>query len=230
MGQQVWRGERRGSGVTRSNGEGYRPNRREFIIDHAIGVFARQGFQGSSIQDVATATSLAPTAIYYHFSSKELLYDAALAKVFTQIDEVVDRSRPVGHGDESVLVKVLGAVWDWVERNPEPAQLLYHQLPGATPEALKLRSDFEERHIQRAVDYLPTPPEAASKKEAAARWAVLSLATRTTVSLGMTIHSMRMAEGPLASHSAKALRTAYLETSGRIIQAAAERILTGAHR
>jgi AcrR family transcriptional regulator len=214
--------------MAQSEKDGLRSNRRDHIVDHAIAVFARSGFSASSIHDVAVSAGMATTAVYYHFSSKDELYDAALAKVLDQMDEIVERARPSGPGDQNSIVKVLAAVWDWVEDNSASAQLLYHQLPGATAGALKLRSEFEERHISRAVDYLPTPPEPTDKREAAARWATLSLATRTTVSLGMTIHAMRMGDGPLAGESADELRTAYLDTSARVIQAASERILAAA--
>jgi AcrR family transcriptional regulator len=213
--------------VARNGSESSRPSRREAIIDHAIAVFARQGFQGTSIQDVATATSIAPTAVYYHFSSKDELFDAALSKVLSAIDEIVEtaRPRPTEHGDDAAARTVFAAVWDWVEQNPEAAQLLYHQLPGATQTALVLRREFEERHITRAVDYLPTPPEPADKKEAAARWAIIALATRSVVALGMNIHSLRMSEGPLAEHSPESLRSAYLETSGRILRTSGEHVM-----
>ena len=209
--------------VKRSNGRAAarRPSRRDNIVRAAVTVFARQGFQGGSVQDIAAEASVVPTSVYYHFSSKEDLYDAALERVLGEIDAVVEQTRPTGQGDASALVQVLGAVWDWVEENPEPARLLYHQLPGATPRALLLRREFEERHIARAVDYFPPDTKPVSKREAAARWAVTSLAMRSIVALGMSTHSLRMGDGPLANQSVKALRKAYLDVSELVIVAAA---------
>ena len=71
----------------------HRPSRRNVIVAAAVTVFARQGFSDTSIQEVATEAGVAPTAVYYHFSGKEELFEAALAHVIdanTQVIRAVD--------------------------------------------------------------------------------------------------------------------------------------------
>lgn len=182
-------------------------------------MFAREGFQATNIQDIAVEASVVPTAIYYHFSSKDELYEAALEHVFGQLDAVVEDVRS-GSRDVPSFSDVIGAVWDWVEDNPEPAKLLYHQLPGATANSLRLRRNFEDRHIDRMVDYLPKRDAPASRSEAALRWTMTSLIMRSLFHMGMNTHSLRLGDGPLARQSSKALRRAYLATSLRMLAAA----------
>ena len=47
---------------------------REDILGLAIPLFAKSGFDGVSIRDVASQIELTPAALYYHFKDKEELY------------------------------------------------------------------------------------------------------------------------------------------------------------
>jgi len=58
--------------------------RREQILDVALEVFARQGFHGASMNEVADAVGVTKPVLYQHFDSKRDLYQAL-------IDEVGDR-------------------------------------------------------------------------------------------------------------------------------------------
>ncbi|WP_019872997.1 TetR/AcrR family transcriptional regulator [Sporichthya polymorpha] len=185
----------------------------------AVTVFARQGFQGTKIQDVAAEAHVVTTAVNYHFSSKDELYEAALESVFRQLDEVVEEVRsPEG---EVSFHGVIGAMWDWVENNPEPANLLYHQLPGATASSLQIRQDFERRQIERVLDHGRSEP--SNRRHTALRWTVTSLIMRSLLALGTNVQSLRLNDGPLAGPSTATLRTACEAVSLRMISAAEKR-------
>jgi len=47
---------------------------REEILERSIVLFAKSGYDGVSMRDVAAAVRVTPAAIYYHFSGKEQLY------------------------------------------------------------------------------------------------------------------------------------------------------------
>jgi AcrR family transcriptional regulator len=57
------------------------PARREQILDVAVQVFARNGFHGTSMNDVADAAGVTKPVLYQHFDSKQDLYLALLAEV-----------------------------------------------------------------------------------------------------------------------------------------------------
>jgi AcrR family transcriptional regulator len=44
------------------------------ILEQSILLFAKSGYDGVSMRDVAAAVGVTPAAIYYHFSDKEQLY------------------------------------------------------------------------------------------------------------------------------------------------------------
>ena len=51
----------------------HRPSRRRQIIEAATKAFSRDGYVEARVEDIARAAGVAPTAIYYHFGSKEEL-------------------------------------------------------------------------------------------------------------------------------------------------------------
>lgn len=197
----------------------HRPSRRQLIVTAAIRVFARKGFDEASISDVAEEAQVVPTAVYYHFSGKEELFDVAVRRVVGAINAVVAAARGDDEpGDLGALRRVTAAVWDWIEEHPDEARLLYLHMPGATQQARVLRRDFEELHIQRAFDYVVPSREPATRRSAAAKHASQALALRTLTHLLIAVHAMRMDDGPLASQPPKSLR--------RAVDALSERILT----
>jgi len=54
---------------------------RQRIIEAATQAFARKGFYGTSISDLAEATDLTKGALYHHFESKDALFYAVLDAV-----------------------------------------------------------------------------------------------------------------------------------------------------
>src|SRR6202171_4473024 len=47
------------------------PDRRRQILAAASELFARNGFEGTSIRDIAAASGVLSGSLYYHFASKE---------------------------------------------------------------------------------------------------------------------------------------------------------------
>lgn len=58
------------------------------ILHAARGVFARNGFNGTSIREVAEEAQVNKAMIYYHFSDKLELYRAVLKESFTEFDRI----------------------------------------------------------------------------------------------------------------------------------------------
>ena len=57
---------------------------RPFILDRVTPLFARLGYNGVSMRDLAAAVGLTPAALYYHFKNKDELYVAAVSRVFAK--------------------------------------------------------------------------------------------------------------------------------------------------
>lgn len=64
-------------------------NTREKLLQQAELLFAKNGFYGTSINDVATTLSVSKQAVLHHFPSKEKLYAAVLARAAQQLQDFV---------------------------------------------------------------------------------------------------------------------------------------------
>jgi AcrR family transcriptional regulator len=196
----------------------HRPSRRAAIVTAAIRVFARQGFADTSIQAVADEADVAPTAVYYHFSGKEELFEAALRRVMDSVDAVVLAARANDEpGDPAILGHVISAVWFWLEENSDAGRLLHHLLPGATERARVLQDEYERFHVTRAFDYMAPATPTRTKRSAVTRHATEALAARTLIGLLLLVHPMRVEDGPLTRFSGRAIRNALIGVSGEIV-------------
>ncbi len=78
-----------------------RDERRAAIIHGAAVAFARSGFAGTSMEDVAAASGITKLIVYRNFASKEALYRAVLEAVSERLiavfdEEVAAGRRPAG--------------------------------------------------------------------------------------------------------------------------------------
>lgn len=75
---------------------------RNEVVDKSIELFWKNGFSGSSMQQVVEATGLKPGSIYHSFGNKEALFREALEryaqKSFAHIRNVLDTAPSVGEG------------------------------------------------------------------------------------------------------------------------------------
>lgn len=54
---------------------------KELLLQAALALFAENGFEGTSVRDVARSVGLSESVLYAHFASKRALFDAAFARV-----------------------------------------------------------------------------------------------------------------------------------------------------
>lgn len=207
--------------ATTQNGKqpAHRPSRRQHIISAAVRVFGRHGFAETSVQDIADEAEVVPTAVYYHFAGKEELLELAMRQVFDQLNAVVEQARPhTEPGDAEGLLRVIDAVWDWVERNPDEARLYQVQIASANGKIKLLRDEFEERHIQRAYDYLPESTT-RNPRAAKARHASQALAVRTLISTTILVTALRAEGGALSELPSRSVQEAVRSLALRIVSA-----------
>jgi TetR/AcrR family fatty acid metabolism transcriptional regulator len=80
-------------------------DRRKRILDAAVRVFARRGYHGARVGDIATEAGVAHGLLYHYFSSK----DEVLETVFRDnFGELVARFRAVESSDEPAPEKLAG--------------------------------------------------------------------------------------------------------------------------
>jgi len=133
----------------------------------ATHVFSRLTYAEATVEDIASECGVAPTAVYYHFGGKEELFDQAFESCLLGFSAMVDSVRATANTlNEDVLREVIYAGWAWWRTHPVEARFLTLHLNGATPASRRMYEDWQERHAQRAFDYLPEdarPPRSSRK-------------------------------------------------------------------
>lgn len=196
----------------------HRPSRRHDIIDAAIVVFSREGYVAANLEDIAGSAGVAPTAIYYHFGGKEELFNQALRQALGGFSDRILEARPdTQEGTIDGLRSVLRAGWDYWHQEPDAARLVARYSESSTPQAAKLRQEWEARHLERAYDYLDGGPPSRSTRKARELHATHSVAMRVMLDVILTTQAALL-DGSLGRVSRSAVATAAEEMCVSLIE------------
>jgi AcrR family transcriptional regulator len=167
------------------------PSSRDKILDVAEALFARRGFSGVGMREVADAAGLGKSSLFHHFRTKSQLYFEVIDRVLGRIEE---RLAPVLSSAAPPLAKVdrgIDALVDALAEHPTTARLL-------------LRSLFED-------DDFPTEAQEPEQAAADARLQRLLAAIRRLLQEGVdqgafrpvsVPHTMQTLIGALVFHFA----------------------------
>lgn len=112
----------------RRAGRPHKPVSREAVLDAARGAFARAGYAGTSMADIAARVGIRKSSLFHHAVSKEALYLEAVGTVLARLGSLVlDASR--GPGSFVERLDGLGdAVVGYLSSTPEAAGLLLREM------------------------------------------------------------------------------------------------------
>lgn len=100
-------------------------DRRTAILDAALEVFSKRGYNGASIDEIATAAGISKALIYEHFPSKRDLHVSLLEghvqDIFMRLAQTADTDDP----GEVRLRNGVNAFFEWAEKNPAAFRLLF---------------------------------------------------------------------------------------------------------
>lgn len=85
---------------------------RKYMLERATPLFARLGYNGVSMRELARAVGVTPAALYYHFKNKDELYLAAVSRIFN--NRISEAQAIIGSQREPV--KQLEMFIDWFVR------------------------------------------------------------------------------------------------------------------
>jgi AcrR family transcriptional regulator len=100
-------------------------DRRAAILDAALEVFSRRGYNGASIDEIATAAGISKALIYEHFPSKKDLHVSLLERhvqeIFVRLAQTADTKDP----GEVRLRNGVNAFLEWAETHRDAFRLLF---------------------------------------------------------------------------------------------------------
>jgi AcrR family transcriptional regulator len=132
-------------------------DRRRQILDAAVKVFARQGFNQCRVSDIADEAGVAYGLVYHYFRSKDEVLDTLFLErwgILVQLIEEVDRSRRPAR---EKLEAIAGFIIDSYRHDPDLMKVIIVEVTRAA-------NSFGRTHIddiQRAYDAIANIVEAA---------------------------------------------------------------------
>lgn len=82
------------------------------LVQLAAAEFAAHGFAAMSMRSLAEKCDVSQPAIYYHFSSKEALYEEVCKRKFDDIARIVDQRVAAAASADAKLEAFIGALFD----------------------------------------------------------------------------------------------------------------------
>ena len=138
------------------------PSSRDKILDVAEALFARRGYAGIGLREVADASGLAKASLFHHFRSKEQLYHEVILRVLLRIRERFDANVVRNDSPRAQLERWLEELIDMLAEHPTAARLLLRSLfeeeDALAPEAEACEAQLAsiiadaERLIQRGIE------------------------------------------------------------------------------
>jgi AcrR family transcriptional regulator len=157
------------------NGDAHaRGGTRERIQAVALELFAEQGYEKTSLREIAERLGVTKAALYYHFKSKEDIVRSLVEDYFGQIDALIEwgRSQPrTAEARGTVLSRYFGIV----EEGSEVFRMLQqNQAAVSTLAASKHRSELFRERMDGLVGVL-TEPDAPLDRQLRAAVALASV-------------------------------------------------------
>ena len=100
-------------------------DRRSAILDSALQVFSRHGYNGASIDEIAQAAGISKALIYEHFPSKKDLHVSLLERHTQEIFVALARTADTQEPGEVRLRNGVSAFFEWVDTHALAFRLLF---------------------------------------------------------------------------------------------------------
>jgi AcrR family transcriptional regulator len=122
--------------------------RRALILLSAGRAFARDGYAGARIEDIATAAHVTKPIVYRHFASKKALYMALLEKHEADLPGFIEAVDPAGLTLEQFVRAILEQWFDYVRENQHAWYMLFRDRSGDEEiQALRRRVNLRAREV-----------------------------------------------------------------------------------
>lgn len=95
----------------------YSESTRSALVDSAVALFAKNGYAGTSLDEIARRARVTKGALYHHFSGKQALFEEAFEKVESA---VIERLEEIADGPEPPWERALHGLREFITICFEP--------------------------------------------------------------------------------------------------------------
>jgi AcrR family transcriptional regulator len=120
--------------------------RREQLIAIARGLFAERGFDGTSIEEIASRAEVSKPVVYEHFGGKEGLYAVVVDREVRSLLTMMQEALTAGH-PRVLLEQAAIALLDYIEQSSDGFRILVRDSPvgSASGSFVSIISDVASR-------------------------------------------------------------------------------------
>jgi AcrR family transcriptional regulator len=162
--------------------------RRQQIVDAAIGLFSRKGFRGTTTREIAEAAGISEAMIFKHFATKQELYSAIIEAKSETEELLASAARAASRKDDPGVFRSVGLkMMEQTEKDPSLMRLLLF----SALEGHELSDIFFESRVKRLHEFLSNYIHARIE-EGAFRPVDSLVAARGFI--GMTVHYLLIHE------------------------------------
>lgn len=175
---------------------------RKKILDAAMDVFGKNGYDGSSIREISSIAGMTHGTTYFYFSSKPELYKAAyeeaLAETFRYFSDAVDEATETSLPE--AIASMLDAAADRIKDKPEVSQmaLRYRTDSRVSDDAGRERpgdtDEFLDRLINQAVangEIAPEDRDATVEAVSVMLWGLTIVGLRSRTDLELAVKGLK---------------------------------------
>ena len=126
-------------------------------------VFARHGYNGAGVDDIADAAGVSKALIYEHFPSKRHLHQALLERTTAELFERLVESAATSEPGEVRLRAGVDAFLTFVEVRPDAFRMLFRD--AVEPEVAKSLQQLAQQAALQVTELIATEPRAQREDE-----------------------------------------------------------------
>jgi TetR/AcrR family transcriptional regulator len=163
---------------------------RAATVATAMRLFAARGFEGTALQDIASAVGVTKPAILHHFPSKEHVRQAVLDEILSHWNEALPRLLLAATGSGDRFDAVFGELYRFFSSNPDRARVVAREMLDRPSDLRKLLRGSVQPWLGAVAGYIRSGKERgahyADVDEEAYLMHVLLLVITATASAAVT--------------------------------------------
>src|SRR4051794_41155369 len=137
--------------MTPARGDGRATRRR--LVDEAVRKFGKAGYDGASLDAVASAAGVRKQTLLYYFPTKEALLEACVAEVSAKVGAALAEALAAQESESEKAETVIRAVFRLAEEWPDFPQFI-REAARMSPEVITRFAEGLEPLRQRALSFL----------------------------------------------------------------------------
>jgi len=128
--------------------------KRENVLQAAVSLFARQGFDATTTLEIATTAGATEPVIYYHFKNKDGLFTHILGETFTEYFsrlEALEKDTPTQF---QKLENFIDLHFRFVDEFPDETYIIVSACPAKLRDAAHICAQHIEEQRQRLTQFI----------------------------------------------------------------------------